>query len=394
MVVWDQNVLILVIIDCFVVVYCEDMVVFGVVLLDIELEVIVYILQIIEMIEQLIEVGYVYVVEGYVLFVVGIYVDYGKFLWCDFDEMFVGVCVDVVLYKCDLGDFVLWKLFFEDLFGWVFFWGCGCLGWYIECLVMVVVYLGLIIDIYVGGVDLQFLYYENEIVQSECVYGGQIFVCFWLYNGMFNFGGVKMSKLIGNIECVYDLVCVYVFEVLCYVLLLVYYWQLLDWFDVLIEQFVCMLDGLYGVFCEVEVVVVMVCIFEVIEVVFDEDFNMLCVLVLLLELVRKLCYVLVLAGGLDYLCEGVMLVELVDLKSQLFGVGKVLGLLQQVLFVWFGSQVIDSDEGVCIQVLIDECMVVKQVCDFVCVDLICDVLVVEGIVLEDIVQGVCWVCKC
>lgn len=234
-VVCEQGVLISIIIGKFVVVYCEDMVVLGVVLLDIELEVIVYILQIIIMIEQLIGNGYVYVVEGYVLFVVVSFDGYGKFLCCDFDEMLVGVCVDVVLYKCDLGDFVLWKLFSDDLFGWELFWGCGCLGWYIECLVMVVVYLGEIIDIYVGGVDLQFLYYENEFVQSECVYGGKIFVCFWLYNGMFNFGGVKMSKLLGNIECVYDLVCQYLLEVLCLVLLLVYYWQLLDWFDVLIE---------------------------------------------------------------------------------------------------------------------------------------------------------------
>lgn len=47
---------------------------------------------------------------------------------------------------------------------WLMLWGCGCLGWYLECLVMVCSYFGLEFDIYCGGMDLVFLYYENEIV--------------------------------------------------------------------------------------------------------------------------------------------------------------------------------------------------------------------------------------
>lgn len=68
--------------------------------------------------------------------------------------MIVGVWVEVVFFKEDLMDFVLWKFLDDGLFGWDSFWGCGCLGWYIECLVMVYELLGESFDIYVGGIDL------------------------------------------------------------------------------------------------------------------------------------------------------------------------------------------------------------------------------------------------
>lgn len=108
----------------------------------------------IEMIEKLIVDGYVYVKDGYVLFWVWEFENYGKFLGCLVDDMIVGVCVEVVFYKEDLMDFVLWKFLSDDLSGWDSLWGWGCSGWYIECLVMFYEILGDSFDIYGGGNDL------------------------------------------------------------------------------------------------------------------------------------------------------------------------------------------------------------------------------------------------
>lgn len=106
------------------------------------------------MIEDLIVKGYVYVKDGYVLFWVWFYENYGVFLGWLVDDMIVGVWVEVVLFKEDLMDFVFWKLLDEDIFGWDSLWGCGCLGWYIECFVMLYELLGVLFDIYGGGNDL------------------------------------------------------------------------------------------------------------------------------------------------------------------------------------------------------------------------------------------------
>lgn len=80
---------------------------------------------------------------------------------------------------------------------WKSFWGDGRFGWYIECSVMSCVYLGDMFDIYGGGVDLSFLYYECEIVQSE-VFIGECFVKYWLYNGFICMNNEKMFKFLNN----------------------------------------------------------------------------------------------------------------------------------------------------------------------------------------------------
>lgn len=201
------------------------------------------------MVVKLIEGGFVYEVEGYVLFLVNFFDGYGKFFCCLLDDMIVGVCVEVVFYKKDVGDFVLWKFVVDDEFGWDSFWGCGCFGWYLECFVMMVEYFGEIFDIYGGGVDLVFLYYENEIVQLICVYGGKVMVNYWLYNGFLIMGIDKMLKFLGNVQLVYDLVKEYLGEVLCYVLLIVYYWVLLIWMSDFLVKICCLFDCVYGVLC-------------------------------------------------------------------------------------------------------------------------------------------------
>lgn len=212
-----------VLVDRMIVEMYQDFDVLNILCLDSELCVMYYIQEIIEFICILIEKGYVYVVDnGDVMFDVLIDLIYGQFFCQDFEQFQVGVCVDVVDVKCNLMDFVLWKMLKEGELSWLLLWGEGCLGWYIECLVMNCKQLGNYFDIYGGGFDLMFLYYENEIVQFICVYDGE-YVNYWMYFGMVMVDCEKMFKLLGNFFIVCDVLKYYDVEIVCYFLMFGYY---------------------------------------------------------------------------------------------------------------------------------------------------------------------------
>lgn len=123
--------------------------------------------EIIDFVKVLVDKEFVYEVNGDVYFRVSKLYYYVKLVNKILEDLEIGVsgCVDGEgEIKENFLDFVFWKLvkFGEVL--WESFWGKGCLGWYIECFVMVIEIFGDIIDIYGGGVDLEFLYYMNEIV--------------------------------------------------------------------------------------------------------------------------------------------------------------------------------------------------------------------------------------
>ncbi|WP_312914586.1 cysteine--tRNA ligase [Stenotrophomonas sp.] len=372
----DQGVPISAITDRFAAAYREDMAALGVVPPDIEPEATAHIPQIIAMIEQLISTDHAYAAEGHVLFSVASFADYGKLSRRDPEEMLAGARVEVAPYKRDAGDFVLWKPSSDDLPGWDSPWGRGRPGWHIECSAMAAAHLGPTIDIHAGGVDLQFPHHENEIAQSVCAHGGQTFARFWLHNGMLNFGGAKMSKSLGNIERVHDLVRQHPPEALRYALLSAHYRQPLDWSDALIEQSVRTLDRLYGTLRDLADVEAVASIPASVEAALDDDLN---TPLALAEVARIASEARKAESGDDKQ----------RLKRELLGAGLALGLLQQAPADWFGRGAAEGDDAR-IQALIDERIAAKQARDFARADAIRDQLAAENIVLEDTPQGVRW----
>lgn len=372
----EQGVPIGVITGRFAAAYREDMAALGIAPPDIEPEVTAHIPQIIDMIQQLIAHGHAYEAEGHVLFAVGSFEGYGKLSRRDTDEMLAGARVEVAPYKRDPGDFVLWKPSTDDLPGWDSPWGRGRPGWHIECSAMAAAHLGETIDIHAGGVDLQFPHHENEIAQSECAHGGRIFARYWLHNGMLNFGGTKMSKSLGNIEKIHDLVRAHPPEALRYALLSAQYRQPLEWSDGLIEQSVRTLDRLYGTLRDLADVDAPALIPASVEAALDDDLNTPSVLA---EIAR-------IAGEAR---KAETSEARRQLKSDLLGAGLALGLLQQDPAAWFARGTSEDDDAR-IQALIDERNAAKKSRDFARADAIRDQLAGEGILLEDTPQGVRW----
>ncbi|UNK57598.1 cysteine--tRNA ligase [Pseudoxanthomonas daejeonensis] len=374
-----QGVPITAITDRFAAAYREDMAALGVTgtfAPDIEPEATAHIGTIIAMIQRLIESGHAYAAEGHALFSVGSFAQYGQLSRRDPEEMLAGARVEVAPYKRDPGDFVLWKPSTPDLPGWDSPWGRGRPGWHIECSAMAEAHLGPTIDIHAGGIDLQFPHHENEVAQSQCAHGGATFARFWLHNGMLNFGGAKMSKSLGNVEKVHDLVRAHPPEALRYALLSAHYRQPLDWSDALIEQSLRTLDRLYGTLRDLGDVAATPVIPRAVEDALEDDLN---TPLALAEVAR-------IASEARRATDAA---ERARLKGELLGAGLALGVLQQPAAEWFNRGA-SGDDDARIQALVEERAAAKQGRDFARADAIRDQLAGEGILLEDTPQGVRW----
>jgi cysteinyl-tRNA synthetase len=106
-------------------------------------------------------------------------------------------------------DFVLWQAQAPGEPAWPSPWGSGRPGWHIECSSMSIHYLGEQIDIHGGGADLAFPHHTCEIAQSEHYTGKAPFVRYWMHTGMVYQDGEKMSKSLGNLTLVSDLLKTY-----------------------------------------------------------------------------------------------------------------------------------------------------------------------------------------
>ena len=391
----DQGVPISVITDQFAAAYRDDMAALGVAPPDIEPAATAHIGPMISMIEQLIASGHAYAADGHVLFAVASFQGYGKLSRRNTEDMLAGARVEVAPYKRNPGDFVLWKPSSSDLPGWESPWGRGRPGWHIECSAMAAAHLGETIDIHAGGVDLQFPHHENEIAQSECAHGGKPFARWWMHNGMLNFDGAKMSKSVGNIERVHDLVQKHPPEALRYALLSAHYRQPLDWSDALIERSVRTLDRLYGTLRDADALLqdgadghtTPAAIPVAVEAALDDDLNTpqaLSELASLATVARGLRSTMTQAiAASDSAQRHAMAALAADLRAA----GRALGLLQQPPDAWFNR---GGDDNAHIQALIDERGAAKAARDFSRADAIRDQLAAEGVVLEDTPAGVRW----
>ena len=191
--------------DRFIAAYREDMAALGVRPADVEPQATAYIPQMIRLIERLIAKGVAYVVDGDVYFEVRRFPRYGQLSGKPLDELLVGARVEVDERKRDPRDFALWKSAKPDEPSWASPWGPGRPGWHIECSAMSMEHLGESFDIHGGGEDLIFPHHESEIAQSEAA-TERPFVRYWIHNGFVNLGAEKMSKSLGNILTIKELV--------------------------------------------------------------------------------------------------------------------------------------------------------------------------------------------
>lgn len=152
--------------------------------------------EIIDFINSLIKKNMAYVGLNGVYYRVKRFPEYGKLSKMNIDQMGSGARVEVDETKEDPRDFALWKFSSKNP-TWQSPWGSGRPGWHIECSVMALKFLGKNIDIHGGGQDLIFPHHENEIAQSEGLFGSE-FAKLWMHVGMVTIHAEKMSKSIGN----------------------------------------------------------------------------------------------------------------------------------------------------------------------------------------------------
>jgi cysteinyl-tRNA synthetase len=198
------------------------------------------------MIERLVQSENAYVAEGNVLFSVPSMPDYGALSKRPLDEMIAGARVEVVPYKRDPRDFILWKPSKPGEPAWPSPAGIkspGRPGWHIECSAMSWRYLGEVFDIHGGGIDLVFPHHENEIAQSRCTFHTPVMANFWMHNGFLQVEGEKMSKSLGNFVTIHELLKTGKFtgrswpgEVIRLAMLGTHYTQPIDWTSSALEE--------------------------------------------------------------------------------------------------------------------------------------------------------------
>ncbi|QBB70256.1 cysteine--tRNA ligase [Pseudolysobacter antarcticus] len=363
--------------------YREDMAALGVAPPDIEPHATEHIPQMIAMCERLIADGHAYAAENHVLFSVDSYPAYGQLSGRSTEDMIAGARVEVAPYKKSPGDFVLWKPSTLDLPGWDSPWGRGRPGWHIECSAMCEAHLGDTIDIHAGGIDLQFPHHENEIAQSTCAHGGKIFAKYWLHNGMLNMDGRKMSKSLGNVLQLHELLKLHPPELLRFLLLRAQYRQPADWSESALKQARATLDGWYGALRDLLDVPV-----DPRDEVVPTDFE------------AALCDDLntpeafaILSRLVDDTRKAATPEQRTSAKAKLLGAAHLLGLLTLHLDpqAWFQQNAAGDESDVAqIEQLVAARQSAKQAKDFALADSLRAQLLALGVVVEDSAQGPRW----
>jgi cysteinyl-tRNA synthetase len=360
--------------------YHADLDALGVLAPDIEPRVTETISQILDMIQALIGRGAAYEAEGHVLFHVPAFERYGELSNRDRKEMVAGARVEVVPYKRDPADFVLWKPSTGDLPGWDSPWGYGRPGWHIECSSMIETYLGRTIDIHGGGSDLIFPHHENENAQSTCAHGGETFCRYWVHNGFVNVDSEKMSKSLGNVLLVKDLLDDAPGEAVRLALISAHYRAPLDWTDEGLEQARRRLDGLYQALRNLQDVAAasegFAPLLEGFLGELDNDINT----------PKALAKLSALAHEANTAQDQA---QRSRLKAAILAAGDMLGLLQQEPEQWFAGFSPDLDVDA-IEAMVAERDAARREKDYARADRLRDQLAEIGVEIEDGAEGTRW----
>jgi cysteinyl-tRNA synthetase len=191
--------------------------------------------EIVALIEELIAGGHAYESGGDVYFAVRSFPEYGRLSGRNPDEQLEGARVDPGEHKRDPLDFVLWKANKPDEdTAWDSPWGKGRPGWHIECSAMSERWLGREFSLHGGGRDLIFPHHENEVAQSRAA--GRPYAQVWAHNGMLRLSGEKMSKSLGNIDPLHEVLDRWGAETLLVFFLRAHYASPVDYTDDALEQ--------------------------------------------------------------------------------------------------------------------------------------------------------------
>ncbi len=361
---------------------------------DVEPRATEHIPEMIRLVERLIAKDHAYEADGHVLFHVPSMADYGGLSRRNRDQQIAGARVEVAPYKKDPADFVLWKPSPlagrspasgegpPELPGWDSPWGRGRPGWHLECSAMSETHLGAPFDIHGGGQDLIFPHHENEIAQSLCAHPDRGFANFWVHNGHVQVEGRKMSKSLGNVFTVRQLLAEgHPGEAIRLALLSAHYRQPLDFTRAGLRQAKQTLDRLYTALRDKSAI-------EVepggqvpapVMAALEDDLNTPLATTHLHELARDLNK----ARGPAAQAEP---------KAALLAAGDILGLLRERPEAWF-QQRPGAGEGPAppqIEDLIGRRDEARRQRDFAEADRIRDHLAARGILLEDGAGGTTW----
>ncbi len=358
--------------------------------------------KIIEVTEGLIKRGYAYELNGDVYYSVRLKKDYGKLSGKNIDELESGARVDVDERKKDPLDFALWKSSKPGEPSWDSPWGKGRPGWHIECSAMCMEWLGETIDIHGGGKDLIFPHHENEIAQSEAATGKTPYVKYWLHNGFVNIEREKMSKSLGNILNIRDVLKDHTSEAVRLFLLSSHYRSPIDYSKDSLKDSEAAMERFYKTVQRIgaeypdalKIEFCVPCIEDRFQPIFEamnDDFNTAEVIGMIFKEVNKANRIM------DEAKASGKPSGLVDLSCTIFvfkEAGKFLGLFTRTPEEYFSEKnsraLLPPEE---IERLIKERNDARKNKDFKKADEIRDGLLQKGIVLEDSPKGTTWSVK-